>query len=179
MTFRIVGNTVRAKGRFFEFLEVEIEDAAGRVHPRDVIRHPGGVGVLPVIDGDVVFVKQYRVALDRPVVEIPAGKLEWDENPAHAAARELAEELGLDGRLEAMGTLAVSPGYTDEIIHLYVATDLTDVARTPHGAEEEAAEIVRVPANEALDMVADGRITDAKTQIALLRWARTVSGTSM
>lgn len=170
MSFRIVGSTTRASGRFFDFLEVEMEGEDGRRHARDVIRHPGGVGVLPILDNDVLLVSQYRVALDRDTLEIPAGKLDRGEHPDQAAPRELAEELGLVGSLTGLGAVAVSPGYTDEIIHLYLATDLTAVPSTPDGAEEEASEVVRLSLGEALQMVHCGSIRDAKTQVALLMY---------
>lgn len=172
MNFRIVGNETRATGAIIEFIDVALEGPDGAVHSRDVIRHPGGVGVLPILGDDVVLVRQYRVALDRPILEIPAGRLEPDESPKAAGRRELAEELGMEGRLEPLGALHVSPGYTDEIIHLFAAVDIVASDREPEGAEELEAEVVRLPLTEALEMVGDGRITDAKTQIALMRVER-------
>ncbi len=172
MTFRIVGNETRATGAIIEFHDVALEGPDGAVHSRDVIRHPGGVGVLPMMGDDVVLVRQYRVALDRPILEIPAGRLEPGEAPELAGQRELSEELGMRGRLVSLGALHVSPGYTDEIIHLFAAVDIVASDREPHGAEELEAEIVRLPLEHALEMVGDGRITDAKTQIALMRVER-------
>lgn len=172
MNFRIVGNTTRASGAIIEFLDVALQAPDGTVHSRDVIRHPGGVGVLPILGDDVVLVRQYRVALDRPILEIPAGRLEPGEDPEIAGRRELVEELGMRGRLLPLGALHVSPGYTDEIIHLFAAVDIVPADREPHGAEELQAEVVRLPFDQVLEMVGDGRITDAKTQIALLRMER-------
>ena len=172
MNFRIVGDETRATGAIIEFLDVALQGPDGEVHSRDVIRHPGGVGVLPILGDDVVLVRQYRVALDRPVLEIPAGRLEPDEEPLAAGERELTEELGMRGRLMSLGELHVSPGYTDEIIHLFAAVDIVASDREPHGAEEVEAEVVQLPLTEALEMVGDGRITDAKTQIALMRVER-------
>jgi ADP-ribose pyrophosphatase len=168
VNFRIVGNETRATGAIIEFLDVALQGPDGSVHSRDVIRHPGGVGVLPILGDDVVLVRQYRVALDRPILEIPAGRLEPGEAPEIAGRRELVEELGMAGRLLSLGSLHVSPGYTDEIIHLFAAVDIVASDREPHGAEELEAEVIRLPFEEALEMVGDGRITDAKTQIALL-----------
>jgi ADP-ribose pyrophosphatase len=168
VNFRIVGNETRATGAIIEFLDVALQGPDGSVHSRDVIRHPGGVGVLPILGDDVVLVRQYRVALDRPILEIPAGRLEPGEAPEIAGRRELVEELGMAGRLLSLGPLHVSPGYTDEIIHLFAAVDIVASDREPHGAEELEAEVIRLPLTEALEMVGDGRITDAKTQIALL-----------
>jgi ADP-ribose pyrophosphatase len=172
VNFRIVGNETRATGAIIEFLDVALQGPDGSIHRRDVIRHPGGVGVLPILGDEVVLVRQYRVALDRPILEIPAGRLEPGEPPEIAGRRELVEELGMQGRLLSLGSLHVSPGYTDEIIHLFAAADIVASDREPHGAEELEAEVVRLPLTEALEMVEDGRITDAKTQIALLRLER-------
>lgn len=174
MRFRIVGIETRATGAIIEFLDVALEAPDGSMHSRDVIRHPGGVGVLPIDDGEVMLVRQYRVALDRPVLEIPAGRLEPGESPEAAGRRELVEELGMSGRLVSLGALHVSPGYTDEIIHLFAAVDIVASDREPEGAEELEAEVVRVRLEEALAMVGDGRITDAKTQIALMRVERSL-----
>lgn len=172
MSFRIVGSETRATGAIVEFLDVTLEGPDGAMHSRDVIRHPGGVGVVPMVGDDVVLVRQYRVALDRPILEIPAGRLEPGEDPELAGRRELVEELGMHGRLMSLGALHVSPGYTDEIIHLFAAVDIVASDREPHGAEEVEAEVVQLPLTEALEMVGDGRITDAKTQIALMRVER-------
>lgn len=172
MNFRIVGNETRATGAIIEFVDVSLEAPDGSVHSRDVIRHPGGVGVLPILGDDVVLVRQYRVALDRPMLEVPAGRLEPGEAPEVAGERELVEELGMHGRLVSLGALHVSPGYTEEIIHLFAAVDIVASEREPEGAEELEAEVVRLRFDEALEMVEDGRITDAKTQIALLRVER-------
>lgn len=172
MNFRIVGDETRATGTIIEFLDVALQGPDGEIHSRDVIRHPGGVGVLPILGADVVLVRQYRVALDRPILEIPAGRLEPGERPQAAGERELVEELGMTGRLVSLGGLHVSPGYTDEFIHLFAAVDIVTSDREPHGAEEVDAEIIQLPLEEALEMVGDGRITDAKTQIALMRVER-------
>lgn len=171
MTFRIVGSNLKAAGRFFDFLEVDIADEQGGIHARDVIRHPGGAGILPVLGDSVLLVRQYRVSLGREIIEIPAGKLDPGEDPLTAANRELEEELGMQGTLSPLGALYVSPGFTDEIIHIYLADNLVETARIPHGAEEEVAEILTIKLTEALAMVADGQIIDAKSQIALLRYS--------
>lgn len=172
MSFRIVGRQTRARGSIIDFERIDIEGEDGEVHERDVIRHPGGVAIVVVHDGDLVLVRQYRVAVDSHILEIPAGKLDGSEAPIAAAQRELGEELGMSGRLESLGTMSVSPGYTDEIIHLFEAVDIVVGRREPHGAEEETAEVVRMPMTEALEKIDRGEITDAKTQIAVMRWER-------
>jgi ADP-ribose pyrophosphatase len=108
------------------------------------------------------------------VDEIPAGKLDdRDTDPATAARRELAEELGARAaRLDHLATMAPSPGYTDEIIEIYLATGLEFGERAPDGEEEVQATVFSIPVGEALDRIDRGELTDAKTQVALLQWSR-------
>jgi ADP-ribose pyrophosphatase len=162
------------EGLFIRLERLSLRAPDGTLHPRDVLRHPGGVAVLPV-DGDRVWlVKQYRVALDRHILEIPAGKRDVSgEPPIETARRELAEELGMvAAEWVSLGTMAPSPGYTDEIIHLFAAGGIVAGTRKPDGAEEMEAEVVEMSLEDALTGIDDDVITDAKTQIALLRWSR-------
>lgn len=145
----------------------------GTVTLRDVVRHPGGVAVLPV-DGDQVWlIRQYRVAAGGRLLEIPAGKLDVDGESAEvAAARELEEELGVSPRrLVRLGAMLPSPGYTDELIHLYAADGIVPGERRPDGAEEVDAEVLRMPFAELIDRIGRGEVLDAKTQLAALAWA--------
>lgn len=131
---------------------------------RIIVRHPGAVAVVPMDGDDVVLLRQYRSALGREVIEIPAGKLDVPgESLTAAAGRELAEEVGLAGRLTPLLTVATSPGFSDEMIAIFLATDLRPVASAPHGAEEELATVVRMPLTEAIAAVLDGSISDGKT----------------
>lgn len=174
MTFRIVSSDLLGRGRFLELHDVVVESRDGERAHRDVVRHPGGVGVLAIDGEDAVLVRQYRVAVDTDILEIPAGKLDVDDGePAHAARRELEEEIGFSPRaLHPLGPMWPSPGYTDEVIHLFCAEGITPVERRPDGVEEAHAEIVRIPFNELLASVERGEVPDAKTQIAVLAWAR-------
>lgn len=174
MSLRRQGFDRLASGVFLHLDRFWLEGPDGERHARDVIQHPGGVAVLPIDGEDVLLIRQYRVAVDRWVLEIPAGKLDQtEEAPEAAAFRELVEELGArPRRLVALGSTLPSPGYTSEEIHLFVADGILDGERSPHGLEEESAELVRIPLREALQLVDDGEIVDAKTQIALSLWAR-------
>ena len=137
---------------------------------RDIVRHPGAVGVLPLHeDGTVTLVRQYRAALDTHLWELPAGIRDVDgEDDAATAARELREEAGLEAEaITHVVTFHNSPGFCDESVAVFLATGLTAVDRAPEGVEEEMMDIERFPLAEALEMVADGRITDAKTIIGL------------
>ncbi len=171
--FRVGAEETIGSGVLLRLQSVALEAPDGSRVRRDVVRHPGGVGILPVIGSDVILVRQYRVAVETELLEIPAGKLDRaDEKPEDAARRELVEELGYTAEhLTSLGTLLPSPGYTDEVIHLFVATGIVaETDRRPDGAEERHAESIRLGLEEARSMIGSGVITDAKTQIALLRW---------
>ena len=144
----------------------------GRGIDLDIVRHPGAAAVVPLASLDeVILIRQYRHATDGTILEVPAGKLDPGESPASCAVRELEEEAGQRaGRLEALGWIWTTPGFTDEKIHLFAAFDLTEVPARP-GADE-AIEPLRVPFDEALDLVWSGELRDAKSALALLHAAR-------
>ena len=167
----------RNRTTLFGGLVVNVEQMEVRVgakgwHTFQVVRHPGGVGVLPLHDdGTVTLIRQLRPAVDDTLLEIPAGRRDRDEEPAACGLRELAEETGLGARrLEPLGVLLTSPGVFDEAIHLFLATELVHGEAAPEQYEE--IETVRLPLEEALTMAADGRIRDGKTIVALFRAAR-------
>ena len=150
------------------------ESPTGEVFERDIVRSPGAVGVVPLLYRDgvptVVFVRQYRPPLDRVVLEIPAGIRDVADEPTEeTAARELAEEVGLEAAsMEYLTHYYTSAGMTDSILHLYLATDLSAVPAMAHGPEEEHMEMVEFPLATAVDMIVRGEIHDAKTVIGLL-----------
>lgn len=139
---------------------------SGRRAVREIVEHRGAVAALPVIDGDVLLVRQYRTAVGRTLLEIPAGTVEPGEGVEACLQRELSEEVGMRaGRVDHLATFYPSPGFLTEAVHVYVATDLT-----PHRleAEEEDLSVVRMPLTRAQTMVAEGEIVDAKSIIGLL-----------
>lgn len=172
MTFSRLGTRLLAAGVFLRMERVHLLGPDLRTSIRDVVRHPGGVGVLPVEGDSIHLISQFRVAVGRPLLEIPAGKLDKvGEDPEEAARRELAEEMGLGAtRLIRLGAMYPSPGYTDELIHLYAADGIVPADRRPDGAEEHESEIVVLSLAEAYAQLERGDILDAKTQIALLTW---------
>ncbi len=132
----------------------------------EVLRHSGACAVVPLHDdGTVTLIRQHRHCAGGTIWEIPAGKLEVGEAPETCAARELAEETGLAGALRHLTTIFPAPAYTDEQIHLYLATALVAVPFTPE--HDEVLEPVRLPLEEAREMVRRGEIVDAKTICAL------------
>jgi 8-oxo-dGTP pyrophosphatase MutT (NUDIX family) len=147
-----------------------IEAPNGDVFDRIVIEHPGAVAVVPVIGDEVVFIRQYRPAVDDRILEIPAGKLDVvGEDPLKAARRELAEETGfLADSFVHLTDLLTSVGFCDETISIYLADSIEAGERAPIGPEEEDAEVLRIPFDEALGLIGSGDIADAKTVVGLL-----------
>jgi ADP-ribose pyrophosphatase len=133
----------------------------------EVIRHQGASAVVPLQeDGTVLLIRQYRHAAGGFIYEIPAGKLDPGENPLACAERELEEETGRRaGHLEHLLTFFTTPGFTDEIIHIYLATEL--IPGVQNLEHDEVLEVVEMPLEHALQRIADGTIRDGKTIIGL------------
>ena len=144
----------------------------GRTASFEVVRHPGGAAVLPVLpDGQLLLIRQFRPALGATIYEIPAGRLEPDETPKACVARELSEETGyLAADIRPLGCLWSTVGFCDEKIHLFVATGLSEVQRSLE--PDEIIDLEPLLLSEALALIDRGEILDSKTQIALLRYAR-------
>jgi len=137
---------------------------------RDIVHHPGAVAVVPVHeDGTTVLVRQYRAPLDRTLLEIPAGRLDVDgEALETCAVRELQEEVGLRAdRIEHLVSFVNSPGFCDEVCHVYLATGLSDIGTSRQGIEEDHMTVEHVTLDETLGMITDGSIVDSKTIIGL------------
>lgn len=159
------------QGRSIRVYSEEVELPNGAVAKLDIVRHPGASCVVPIEnDGRVLLIRQYRHAAGGTIWEVPAGKLEGD-TPEECAAKELEEEAGRRaGRLERLGEIWTTPGFTDEKIHLFAAFDLVEV---PHAREEhEVIEVVPMALEDALDLVWRGELTDAKSALALIHTAR-------
>lgn len=144
----------------------------GQQQTREVVRHQGAVALVALDDEQrVLLVRQFRSGTQQMMLEIPAGLLEPDETPETCAIRELREETGYQpARLEHIGGVHPTPGYTTEYIHLYLATGLTEARLA--GDVDEFIELVRLPLAEALALIERGSITDGKTLVGLLRVAR-------
>ena len=155
-------------GRIFNVNRLRVTLPDGREAIRDVVRHPGAVAILALTDdGRICLVRQYRTSLARVTVEIPAGKLDPGEDPLTCAHRELIEETGMKAdKMAFLTTIATSDGFTDELIHIYMATGLSFVASSPD--DDEYINVDLVPLDELIDAVLDGRIEDCKTVTAAL-----------
>lgn len=172
--FRHVRDSLIHEGQIITFVEGHFEGPDGLEFTRDVIRHPGAVSAVPVVDDGVYLVRQYRGPLDLDLWEIPAGKRDIaDEPPIVTAARELEEEIGMTaGSLEEILVIHQSPGFCDEAQHIYLATELTPVPQRLEGIEEQHLVVEMVSKDEAIAMCLDGRITDAKSICGILAAAR-------
>lgn len=160
------------KGKILNLRADDVELPDGRHSKREYVEHRGGASVLAVDnEGYVYLVKQYRYAYREAILEIPAGKLEAGEDPMVTAERELSEETGLSGKIEPFGLLYPTPGYTNEPLYVYLATELK--AGNNHLDDDEFLSVVRIKFDEALGMVLSGEIRDAKTAYAILRYALT------
>lgn len=141
----------------------------GQQARRNWVRHNGGSGVLPIDkDGNVILVEQYRYGISKTTLEIPAGKLEPNEDPVDCALRELSEEVGgKTNQLISLGCLAATPAYDSEIIYIFMAK--CDRFEQQCLDKNEFLQIHHMPFEDALKLVMNGTITDSKTQIALLK----------
>ena len=168
--FRKVSEREIHAGRVVRLTESVFATPGGGRMTRDVVHHRGAVAVVAVDGDEVVLLRQYRTPVEDELLEIPAGTRDVDgEDPAGTARRELAEEAGLACEsLEELGTFFNSPGFCDELSHVFLATGLRPVPRQPDGAEEEWMTIERVSLAEAAAMIDRGEIRDAKTIIGLL-----------
>lgn len=152
----------------------EVQLPNGKTAKREIVTHQGAVAVLPLTnDGKMIAVRQFRKPLEKTIVEIPAGKLEKGENPLDCAIRELEEETGYKAhKLEHFSSFYTSPGFADEILHLYVATDLYEGVLQPD--EDEFVETLHLTLEEAKELMAQGEICDAKTVLAIIAWENRV-----
>ncbi len=157
------------KGRIVHLTIEDVELPNGHRIELEIVRHPGAAAVAALdAAGAVTLLRQYRHAAGGYLWEVPAGKLDHGEAPLACAARELQEEAGVEaGHLEAVGSIVTCPGFCDEVIHLFIATDLRQVSQTL-GADEVIDAIRNVPLADAMAMIQDGEIRDGKTIAALL-----------
>ncbi len=163
MSVKVHKTTSLYKGKIFDVVLEKVTLPNGAVKDREIVRHPGASAMVPLLDdGRVVLIKQYRHAVGEFVWEIPAGTLEPDEAPMECARRELVEETGYEAtNFEKLTEILPAPGYTDEHIHIFLATGLQAVDQRLE--DDEVLELQPTVLETALAMVAQGEIRDAKT----------------
>ena len=163
-------------GKVFD-VTVDTIREGDKTYQRETVHHPGSAVIVPVFaDGTLALVRQYRHPAVRYLLEIPAGTLNHGEDPEAGAARELEEELGCTAaRLEKLSEFFVTPGFCEEKMWLYLATELTETEQRLE--DDEIIEVVRIPFSQALSMITTGEIEDAKTIIGIMLAAPRVGPT--
>lgn len=170
LTEKCVASKTIYEGRIIRVKEDLVELPDGKTTTREIVNHPGAVCMIALQDEQIFLVKQYRYALQQETLEIPAGKIDNKEDPEDCAVRELREEIGYTGKMKYIGTFHTSPGFADEIIHLYEASELQ---WSPLSSDDdEFLGVIKVPVEQALEMVIKNEIRDAKTVIAILLASR-------
>lgn len=156
-------------GKIISLQVDEVELPNGKTSKREIIKHPGAVAIIALTDeGRIVMVEQYRKALERAIVEIPAGKLEQGEKPEVCALRELEEETGYEcQKIEPLISFYTSPGFADELVHLFIATGLKKKVDAADLDEDEFVNLIEVSLEEAVDFMKQQKIYDAKTAFAV------------
>jgi len=161
------------QGKFISLQVDTVQLPDGNTATREIVKHPGAVAILALTDGrgKMLVVEQFRKPLEKHQVEIPAGKLEPGEEPLSAAMRELEEETGFRaGKLTLIHSFSTSPGFADEVVHLYLAEDLEQGQVNLDEGEFLTCESISL--EQAWQYVREGRISDAKTILAVYAWER-------
>lgn len=163
------------EGRVISVKVDEVTLPNGNISTRELVTHPGAVAIIPITnEGKIVLVEQYRKPLERSIIEIPAGKLEKGEKPEYTAIRELEEETGYGSKnFTFVQSFATSPGFANEVIHIYAARDLYRIENPASLDEDEFVELLEVTLEEAEQMIRDERIYDAKTVFAIM-WMKNI-----
>jgi len=164
---KVIESQTIFRGRVFE-VTVDTVSEGEKTYAREVVHHPGSAVIVPIFDdGTIALVRQYRHPAVRYLLEAPAGTLRRGEVPEEGAKRELEEELGVvSGRLEKLSEFFVSPGFCEEKMWVYLATELTETKQQLD--DDEILEVVRIPFSQALSMITTGEIEDAKTIIGVM-----------
>ena len=147
-----------------------------KIIEKEIVEHLPSIGIIPVLNNtDILFVTQYRHAVGKDILEIPAGKIEKDETPEQAALREMAEEIGYTGKLSPVMQWYLAPGYDTELMHVYVATNLKKIKKTAQNLDDDENIIVkRMKFTSAIKKCINGEFQDVKTVAALLVYAKTL-----
>jgi ADP-ribose pyrophosphatase len=170
--FRRLTEREEFHGHVISVVVGQFADPDGGEFEREIVRHPGAVSIVPIVEEGTaaLLVRQYRAAVDRSLLEVPAGKRDVDgEAPDVTARRELVEEVGMRaGRLEKLAELYMTPGFSDEHMTVYMALDLEPTPNSLQGPEETHMTVEQVALEDVPDLIGRGEIADAKTIIGLL-----------
>jgi len=168
MNFETVRSETVFQGKVFDLRQDEVRLPDGKTMALDIIAHRGAVTIIPLDDqGQIWFIRQYRHAAGKELLELPAGAQEEDEAPEISAQREIREEIGMAAReLRELGGFYLAPGYSTEFLRIYLARDLYEAPLDPD--EEEMIEIEKLPVGQAYDLAESGQVSDAKTLASLL-----------
>lgn len=172
---RQLSREVLYRGKVFDLIVDQVEYPSGRRGVREIARHPGGAVVVPVLDdGRLLFVRQLRYPLGDHIVEFPAGKLSPGEDPRDCARRELEEETGFRAEtVDHLTSIYTTPGFCDEILHIYLGTNISQTGRGPTREEGEfSMTLVTLTLDEAMARIENGTLRDAKTIVGVLLAAR-------
>ncbi|MEA4932081.1 MAG: NUDIX hydrolase [Lawsonibacter sp.] len=170
LTERMVSSKTVFEGKIVTVTVDQARLPNGNVSTREVVYHPGGVAILPLDEkNQVTLVRQYRYPIGQMLLELPAGKLDHGaEKRLLGAQRELSEEAGLEAaEWTYLGYILASPGFCDEVLHMYLARGLTSVSQHPD--EDEFLDVVTMPFGDLAEQVMDGTIADAKTVATVLK----------
>lgn len=164
---KLISSECLFEGKVLKLKKDKVLLPNGSTGTREVVEHPGAVAIVPITsDGGIILVRQFRHPIQQVILEVPAGKLEPGEDPAACAVRELAEETGFKANsLRKLTAMYTTPGFSNEVIHLYVAEDLTESAEQPD--EDEFIHAQVYTRDQIRQMIASGEICDAKSLVAL------------
>lgn len=168
MKFDLLGSVIIHQGRAITLRVDELRTPDGRTVRYDIVQHHGSVIIVPVDEnGDILFVRQYRHAAGADMLELPAGTLEPDEAPDVCAAREIREETGMEAaNIKEIGQFYLAPGYSTELMHVFLATGLSE--NPLEADDDEFLSVEKLSLAEALKLAASGNLADAKSLAALL-----------
>ncbi|MDR7072622.1 NUDIX hydrolase [Fictibacillus barbaricus] len=169
LTEKTVSKEQIYSGKIIDLYVEEVELPNKKIGKREIVKHPGAVAVLAVTEeGKILMVEQFRKPLEKTIVEIPAGKLEKGEDPLECAKRELLEETGYScKKIESIGSFYTSPGFADELIHLYFTDSLINKGEQMTD-EDEFVNVLEISIDEAKEMMKNQQIHDAKTVYGVL-----------
>jgi ADP-ribose pyrophosphatase len=165
----IIKTEIKHYGRNIIFKEIVVKLSNGRITTRDIVEHPGSVGIIPLLnDETIILLEQYRPSIKKNLLEIPAGTINKNEDPLECARRELLEETGYQSKeLKKILEGYTSPGYTSEKMHMFLATQLTYIGSTPE--DDEIINIRKVKLKELNKMIENREIEDMKTLFGILK----------